>query len=77
MNGRHFVQQRGNEKIFTCVSRYCAECYRELKEGETLYYDLENYRYLCRDCANRISEARGLCVHETEESEYKEGKTLF
>ena len=74
MNGTHFVEQRGNERILSYVSRYCAECYRELRDGETLYYDLEHYRYLCRECAGRLAE---MLEGYKEEAELREGETLF
>ena len=56
MNDQCFVAQQSSEKILEFVTRYCTECYREFTVGETIYYDMQTYRYLCRDCAEKLSE---------------------
>jgi len=48
LNDHCFVRQSATPKILEYVSRFCAECYHEFSEGETLYYDMQNYRYLCQ-----------------------------
>ncbi|WP_456433682.1 hypothetical protein [Nitratifractor sp.] len=56
MNGVCFVEQIGNAELFERVGHYCAECYREFAEGEPIYYDMQEFRYLCRECADRLSQ---------------------
>ncbi|WP_456391548.1 hypothetical protein [Nitratifractor sp.] len=46
-----FIRQEATTRILECVSRYCAECYREFGEGEEIFYDTQSYRYLCKACA--------------------------
>jgi len=50
-----FVRQAATPKILECVSRFCAECYREFSEGEAIFYDMQNYRYLCESCADELA----------------------
>jgi len=56
MNTQCFVEQRSDERILNFVTRYCAECYREFSLGETLFYDMQEFRYLCDDCARLLAE---------------------
>lgn len=58
MNGRHFLEQQMEERLLERVGRYCSECYREFKIGESAYYDLQEYRYVCTECAKRLSRQR-------------------
>ena len=56
MNLNCFVRQEATPQILQNVSRYCAECYKEFRETETVYYDMQQYRYLCERCAERSAE---------------------
>ncbi|NPA50326.1 MAG: hypothetical protein GXO02_01700 [Epsilonproteobacteria bacterium] len=53
--------------------KYCAKCYKEFNETETIYYNMETFSYLCFDCALELSS------NETkkEEDEEREGLSLF
>jgi len=51
-----FVAQTADAKILLHVTNVCGECYRDLHEGEPIYYDLQEYRYLCETCAEDLSE---------------------
>jgi hypothetical protein len=75
MNEHCFVRQPATPKILEGVSRLCAECYREFSEGETIFYDLQGYRYLCRECAEELLRKLDEAC-ETDE-ERTEGGTLF
>jgi len=70
LNDHCFVRQSATPKILEFVSRFCAECYHEFAEGETLYYDMQNYRYLCESCADALARHLDeLCEVSEEEEE--------
>ena len=56
INQELFLQQSANKNILENVTKYCSRCYKEFSEGDFIYYDLENIRYLCKECACCISE---------------------
>ncbi len=68
-----FVTQVATEDILLRVTNVCAECYDDLKEGDTIHYDMQNYRYLCMPCQER------LCAMMNEDCEVveEESATLF
>ncbi len=51
-----FVDQIATQEILLRVTNVCGECYSDLEIGDAIYYDLQNYRYLCHECHERISE---------------------
>jgi len=70
-----FVRQEATEEILHRVGTLCAECYRELLPGESIYYDLTHYRYLCQECAD--SQAQQLDEACEVEEEPPASATLF
>ena len=56
INDQCFVAQRATEKILLHVTNVCGICYRDLHEGDDVYYDMQEYRYLCWECAEHLSE---------------------
>jgi hypothetical protein len=73
MSSACFVSQVASEDILKKVTSFCAECYSELKVGDTIHYDMKEYRYLCDCCHQR------LCTMINEECEIvrKEDPGLF
>ncbi|WP_292656814.1 hypothetical protein [Nitratifractor sp.] len=69
MNSQCFVRQEATPRILQNVSRYCAECYREFTEKETLYYDMQEYRYLCESCAEALDKRLNEACERIEEPE--------
>ena len=53
-----FLEQSADRKILENVSKFCSRCYSEFNETDFIYYDVENIRYLCSNCACCISEVR-------------------
>jgi len=51
-----FLEENADKKILNNVTKYCTNCYKEFQENEFVYYDIENFRYLCQRCACCISE---------------------
>ena len=67
--GAYFVTQEATEEILLRVTNVCAECYKDIRIGDTIYYDMEHCRYLCEDCqevlCEKIEEAFGSIEEET------------
>jgi len=65
-----FVTQEATEEILLRVTNVCAECYDDIKEGDTIHYDMQNYRYLCKDCQERLcAQMNENCEVVVDESE--------
>jgi frataxin-like iron-binding protein CyaY len=56
MSSPCFVTQEATEEILLRVTNVCAECYDDIKEGDTIHYDMQNYRYLCQRCQEALCE---------------------
>ncbi|SFV51836.1 hypothetical protein MNB_SV-3-895 [hydrothermal vent metagenome] len=65
-----FVTQEATAEILLRVTNVCAECYDDIKEGDTVHYDMQNYRYLCMSCQEK------LCTVMNEECKVIEEDTL-
>ena len=71
-----FLEQSADRKVLENVSRFCSRCYSEFNENDFIYYDVENIRYLCSNCACCLSEelqTKQECLMECDE----EDATLF
>lgn len=73
MGSACFVTQEATEEILLRVTNVCAECYDDIHTGDTIHYDMQNYRYLCKPCQER------LCAQMNENCEMieEEGPGLF
>jgi len=56
MSNRYFFTQEATADILLRVTNVCGECYHELKEGDLIHYDMQNYRYLCNGCQEEFCE---------------------
>jgi len=63
MSNACFVTQVATKEILLRVTNVCAECYSDIHEGDTIHYDMQNYRYLCDCCQEK------LCSRMNEECE--------
>ena len=45
-----FITQVATKDILLRVTNVCAECYEDIQEGDTIFYDMQTYRYLCHVC---------------------------
>ena len=73
MGSACFVTEEATSEILLRVTNVCAECYDDIHVGDTIHYDMQNYRYLCTDCQER------LCAQMNENCEVieEEGPGLF
>lgn len=69
MSSPCFVTQEATEEILLRVTNVCAECYDDIHEGDTIHYDMQNYRYLCKECQER------LCAQMNENCEVVEDRS--
>ena len=54
MSSTCFVTQEATKDILIRVTNVCAECYGDIKEGDTIHYDMQNYRYICMSCQDKL-----------------------
>jgi len=54
MSSACFVTQEATEEILLRVTNVCAECYDDIETGDIIHYDMQNYRYLCKTCQERL-----------------------
>ena len=69
-----FVAQEATSELLLRVTNVCGECYADLREGDTVYYDMEHYRYLCACCKEKLC---AMMDEETCEIVSDEEPTLF
>ena len=53
-SSRCFVTQVATENILLRVTNVCAECYDDLILGNIIHYDMQNYRFLCDCCQQKL-----------------------
>ena len=63
MSSACFIQELATQDTLKRVTNMCSECYSEINEGDTIHYDMQNYRYICKSCQEE------LCSKMTEECE--------
>jgi len=54
MSNACFVTQKATKEILLRVTNVCGECYDDLNIGDTIHYDMQNYRYLCDCCQEKL-----------------------
>lgn len=69
MGSECFVTELATKEILLRVTNVCAECYDDISEGDTIHYDMQNFRYLCKSCQER------LCAQMNENCEIVEDET--
>jgi len=52
-----FVEQVATTAIIKNVASFCAECYSEIIEEDTIFYNMQNCSYLCKACQEALSES--------------------
>ena len=54
MGSECFVTEQATTEILLRVTNMCAECYDDISVGDTIHYDMQNYRYICMSCQERL-----------------------
>ena len=54
MGSECFVTEQATETILLRVTNVCAECYDDITLGDMIHYDMQNYRYICMSCQERL-----------------------
>lgn len=65
--GACFVTQEATEEILLRVTNVCAECYSDIRAGDTIYYDMLHCCYLCEQCQETLCEKMNEACESTEE----------
>jgi len=69
MSNNCFVTQIATEEILLRVTNVCGECYDTLHTGDTIHYDMQNYRYLCQPCQEYLCNTMNEACEEVGEEE--------
>jgi predicted amidophosphoribosyltransferase len=56
MSANCFVREQASAESIVNVTSVCAECYRSIVANETIFYDMQSYRYLCERCKDELQE---------------------
>jgi len=51
-----FLKEKATTKTINNVASFCSECYIEIIEKQTIFYDMKNYCYLCENCQSSLNE---------------------
>ena len=54
MGKAYFLTEKATKDILLRVTSVCVECYSDIKVGDTIHYDMDNYRYLCDTCQEEV-----------------------
>ena len=68
-----FIREDATEGTLLRVTNVCGECYEDLHTGDEIYYDMQNYRYVCQKCQEALSER----MNDQCETIEEEDKVLF
>jgi len=64
-----FIMESATEDILNRVTNMCAICYDDLHVGDTIHYDVQNYRYVCQKCQEELCEQLDSQCEITEDEE--------
>ena len=56
MSSNCFLRQEATVEIIENVANVCSECYGEIFQESIIFYDMQNFRYLCESCQAIIEE---------------------
>ena len=51
-----FREEIATKPILENVTKYCTKCYSKLIPNSYIYFNTQNYEYICVDCAIKLSE---------------------
>ncbi|NOR55334.1 MAG: hypothetical protein GQ531_03940 [Sulfurovum sp.] len=54
MGSECFVTEQATKETLLRVTNMCGECYDDITVGDTIHYDMQNYRYICMSCQERL-----------------------
>ncbi len=57
MSRNCFVREQATSELISNVASFCSECYKKINENETVFYDMQNFRYLCEYCQEKYQES--------------------
>ena len=55
MGKLYFQEQEATKDILLRVSDLCSECYDNINLGDIIHYDLQQYRYVCSECEEKLN----------------------
>jgi len=76
MSELHFVSEHATPHIIARVTSVCSLCYTDILEGDEIFYDTQHYRYLCRDCYEKLQAEYASSIDEEIDNDIRCG-SLF
>jgi len=55
MGKLYFQEEKATKEILSRVTSLCGECYTDIKLGDIIHYDTQQYRYICNECEETIN----------------------
>jgi len=46
-----FIKESDNVRVLENITKYCSNCYKELSYDDEIYLYINNYEYICNECA--------------------------
>ena len=56
MSNNCFLQQEATVEILSNVADFCSECYTTIVPQQTIFYDMQNYRFICETCQSLLNQ---------------------
>jgi len=51
-----FLKEEATAEIIKNVASFCSECYNEIVSNDIIFYDMQNYCYLCSTCQSKLQK---------------------
>jgi hypothetical protein len=56
MGSNCFLRQEATSEIISNVADFCSECYEVIVPSQVIFYDMDNYRFICKSCQESINK---------------------
>ena len=73
MGSNCFFKQKATSEIISNVTDFCSECYETIVPSQTIFYDMDKYRFICEAC----QDGMGKKLDENSEFIDHENSSLF
>jgi len=73
MGSNCFLRQEATPEIISNVVDFCSECYEVIVPSQVIFYDMDNYRFICESCQESVNKQ----LEKNSESPNTENSPLF
>ena len=68
MSGNCFLKQEASSESIANVASFCSDCYETIVVEQVIFYDMQNYCYLCEACQEKLEETLDLNCEPIDEN---------